>query len=57
MLKFYIDSNGSQGVGIAIWDTKHRYVQSTSTTGSNLASVTSVEVTGREAKTIHRLLA
>jgi hypothetical protein len=26
MLKFYIDSSGSQGVGIAIWDTKHRIV-------------------------------
>ncbi len=37
--------------------TIHRYVQSTSTTGSNLASVTSAEVTSRVAKTIHRLLA
>ena len=27
MLKFYIDSSGSQGVGIVIWDTKHRNVQ------------------------------
>ena len=37
-------------------DTFHRSVQSTCTTGSNLVSVTSAEVTDREAKNVHHVL-